>query len=135
MKYIIFILLLSGYTISQDNYKMIRMENSISNGETKIQNISKDFNMDGNNEILRGSEITKISKREYWIKNTELILNNGDVYNFSKILLKNNSAIIEQVSAEYGYILVFKNKSSVVEVYVADAKGDKNSDALFLQLK
>jgi len=99
-----------------------------------LTQLNVDLNADGQTENLRGESIIVLSDNEVWVKNTELVSENGDEYVFGNKLKKNDINLIRQVSAEYGYILVYGEGNSEVLVYLAGVNGKKDSDAFSIEL-
>lgn len=97
--------------------------------------INSDLNADGIDEILTGEQIIALNRNEYWIKNASLITSSGEAYEFNTKLKKNNKTLTQQVTSEYGYILVFTDKSDVVEIFIAGEKGYIDSDPYFISAK
>ncbi len=97
--------------------------------------INSDLNADGIDEILTGEQIIALNRNEYWIKNASLITSSGEVYEFNTKLKKDNKPLTQQVTSEYGYILVFADKSDVVEIFIAGEKGYIDSDPYFISAK
>ncbi len=95
--------------------------------------INADLNNDGKKEFLTGN-ILQVSIDEYWIKNTTMKTSEGDEYSFNSFLLRNGYVLIDQVQAKYGYILVFKDGSQEIEVYLANIKGEKFSDVFIITM-
>lgn len=108
---------------------------SIVKPEGPLTYLNKDLNKDGKFEILRGEKIIKIGDNEYWVKNTEMTSSGGDIYTFYNKLKKNDAPVVRQVTADYGYILIFEPGNENVEVYLAGETGSKESDPLFISLK
>ena len=93
-----------------------------------------DLDSDGYSENLKGESIIVLGNNEVWVKNTEIVSKSGDKYLFGNKLKKNNMNLISQVSAEYGYILVYGEGSDEILVYLAGSNGEKDSDAFSIDL-
>ena len=93
-----------------------------------------DLNADGRSENLRGESIVVLGVNEVWVKNTEFVSDSGDKYLFGNKLKKNDINLIRQVSADYGYILVYGEGNNEVLVYLSGINGEKDSDAFSIEL-
>lgn len=93
-----------------------------------------DLNSDGIMETIKGDKIIRNSEYEYWVKNSEIVNQNGDRITFNNELKVNGSVLLPQIQAEYGYILVFSKGSAEAEVYIADINGSKASDVIVVKL-
>ncbi|MBE2281608.1 MAG: hypothetical protein IAE91_14570 [Ignavibacteriaceae bacterium] len=110
------------------------MKYSVIKQSPVYKNLVIDINADGFSERFFGESIILTAENEVWVKNTELISGNGDKYEFGNKLKKNEMNIIHQVSAEYGYIIVYGENNNEVLVYLAGASGEKDSDAVSIEL-
>ncbi|MEO8513516.1 MAG: hypothetical protein ABI543_08155 [Ignavibacteria bacterium] len=99
-----------------------------------VSYIKEDLNSDGRFEILKGGKIIKTAANEYWVHNTSLMTQNGDVITFNDIIKKNDISLIDQITAEYGYVLVFIPGDKDIVVYIAGSFGSKNSDSFSLPM-
>lgn len=137
MKYFIFlcigISLSYGQTVQESLSGTLKIE--IDDFRNSAEFTNKSINYDENKSGFSNSIIIKTAKNEYWVKNVEINSKSGDVYSFNDVLMKNHMPLIKQVTAFYGYVLSFLPNSDVVEVYIADEIGSKNSDAIFILLK
>jgi hypothetical protein len=136
MRYLVILLIGLNVTFAQ-------MANGMKTPEMTILNISEgrgftsfegNLNSLGKNEKIEGESIVKLANNEYWIKNSEMRSGNGDIYSFAGSLLKNGKSIIEQVKAEYGYVLVITPNSHEAVVYLAGPNGAKASDPVSIEL-
>ncbi len=145
MKYLIFIFLMSGLSFNLSFSQMANGSNSSSSSSIKhvvkiinthasVRYVNTDFNKDGRKEILKGESIIKLAEGEYWVKNTTLTSEEGDVFTFNNKLRKNGEPVIRQVTAEYGYIIIFIPDSDYIEVYLASESGSKDSDVIFIEM-
>lgn len=138
MKYLLFLLISVNLVLAQSangkSSQYITILNVIKT-ENTVNYIKADLNNDGSMEILNGENIIQVNEKEYWVKNSELRTESGSVYEFSNNLMKDNKSVSEQVKAEYGYILVFADGLSNIEVYIAGEKGSKESDPLMISAK
>lgn len=137
MKYLI--LLFIGINLSFGQIKEGSLSGTLKLETDDFRNLSKsankNINYNGNRGGFSNAIIVKIAENEYWVKNVEINSKSGDVYSFNDVLMKNHLPLIKQVTAFYGYVLSFSPNSDVVEVYIADETGSKNSDAIFILLK
>ncbi|MBE2227205.1 MAG: hypothetical protein IAE93_07690 [Ignavibacteria bacterium] len=99
-----------------------------------LKSLKVDLNSDGHSENLKGESIIVLGENEVWVKNTELVSESGDKYFFGNKLKKNETNLVRQVSAEYGYILVYGEGNGGVLVYLAGSNGEKDSDAFSIEL-
>ncbi len=138
MKYLICLLIVVNITLSQsskDDLSGLISVVSIIEAGSQSTYINKDLNSDGKIEILAGEKIVKLAEDEYWVRNTTMTTENGDIYTFNNKLKKNDSPVIRQVNSEYGYILQFQPGDAVAYVYISDESGNKNSDAISIKLQ
>lgn len=133
MKYIITIILFVGFTFAQSaNGKgsSLVVYSGIENRSVVLNYLNVDLDSDGKKEVLKGGEIIILNENEVWVKNTELVSQNGDTYFFGNKLKMNEVNIVNQVTSENGYILVYGEIENELIVYLADASGKKDSDAI-----
>ena len=97
--------------------------------------LSADLNADGNEEILSGDRVISLGKNTYLVKNASLKTFEGDVFEFSSKLKRNNSPVINQVNGTNGYIIVFSENSSNAEVYIAGEYNNIDSDPILISIK
>ena len=137
MKYLICLAIIINIGFSQTKGEYSDLVSSVRIIEAGSQStyINKDLNADGKIEILSGEKIVKVGEDEYWVRNTTMTTENGDIYTFSNKLKKNDDPVIRQINSEFGYILQFQPGESVTYVYIADETGNKNSDAIALKLQ
>lgn len=137
MKYILTFILFSGIIFAQQNNgtgsgNLVKY--SVIKQSPVYKNLVIDINADGFSERFFGESIILTAENEVWVKNTELISGNGDKYEFGNKLKKNEMNIVHQVSAEYGYIIVYGDNNNEVLIYLAGASGEKDSDAVSIEL-
>jgi hypothetical protein len=137
MKYFIFLALMVNLFFAQaangNRSFSMRILNVI-NTRSAVTYINQDLNADGETEVLKGEKIIKTSDNEYWIKNTSLTTESGNVFIFDEKLKKNSVPLIKQVKADYGYILEFISGENEFIVYIADNNGSKDSDGISILL-
>jgi hypothetical protein len=86
--------------------------------------------------VLNAAEVIKLDNKSHWIKKGKFVNRNNTVtIDFSEKLYVNNVAVIEQVDAKNGYIVFFSEGFDYALVYLADEKGNLNSDELYINLK
>jgi hypothetical protein len=86
--------------------------------------------------VLNAVEVIKLDNKSHWIKKGKFVNRNNTVtIDFSEKLYVNNAAVIEQVDAKNGYIVFFSEGFDYALVYLADEKGNLNSDELYINLK
>lgn len=133
MKYLIFLILAVNLTLAQaangSGSVSVRLLNVI-NTHNSVTYINEDLNADGKTEILKGERIIKTGENEYWIRNTSLTTESGDVVSFGDKIKKNSKPLINQLKSEYGYILEFNTGGNEIIVYFADLNGSKDSDGI-----
>lgn len=138
MKYILILLVSVQIVMSQSgNGSASNMEHNftllnIVKPELAVNLVENDFNLDGYIETLKGEKIIKISNHEYWVKNTTLSTAEGDIISFGKDLKINNQEVTKQVQAKNGYIVIFEQGTSILEIYLADEHGSKDSDVFVI---
>lgn len=137
MRYILAIILTISISFSQSaNGKSSgSVINLSTTSKSPVQTQLKiDLNADGRSENLRGESIVVLGENEVWVKNIELVSSSGDKYLFGNKLKKNDINLIRQVSAEFGYILVYGEGNNELLVYLAGVNGEKDSDAFSIEL-
>lgn len=135
MKYLMVIILSISFSFSQSangNGPNLIMNVSTANSSIVSNFLKIDLNADGNSETLQGERIIKLNENEIWVKNTELTSINGDRYYFGNKLKRNNVNLTNQVTSEYGYILVYEENKVIA--YIAGKEGYKDSDAILISL-
>jgi hypothetical protein len=86
--------------------------------------------------VLQAAEVIKLDNKSHWIKKGQFVNRNNTVtIDFNEKLYVNSAAVIEQVDAKNGYIVFFSEGFDYVLVYLADEKGNLNSDELYISLK
>ncbi|RPI16712.1 MAG: hypothetical protein EHM58_11375 [Ignavibacteriae bacterium] len=101
--------------------------------------IKEDFNLNGNTDIFSGSLIKKINSVTYWISSGSINeTSNGEVITLlsfkDKIINADGQQLIDQIPAENGYIVIYKNNSNgILLVSLADKDGKGASDELQLK--
>lgn len=88
---------------------------------------------DFNNAEITEDKITYIEKNELWVKNISLITKENSVIKFAEKIYKDDVPLMDQLNSDFGYILYFDKKFNIIEVYIADKYGRKNSDVIFLE--
>jgi len=137
MKYLISVLLITGLSFSQmanGSNSLFKPIVKVINKSASVSYLHKDFNSDGRKETLKGESIIYLGENEYWVKNTTLTSEDGNVFTFNNKLKKNNTLVIRQVTAEYGYILVFYPNENGAEVFIAGENGNKESDPITIDI-
>lgn len=88
--------------------------------------------------VLEGTVIS-LKDNTYWIKKGTITSVAGDVLvSFNKLLIVNNKKAIDQVEADYGYILeiVRENKGNTLfYVWIANRSGQRDSDDIIIDIK
>ncbi|MBE2218997.1 MAG: hypothetical protein IAE90_12380 [Ignavibacteria bacterium] len=135
MKYLLFLVIVVNIAFSQTTNGMYAT-NVQYIGIVDNRNIGsvEGFNLPGSIGMLKGEMIISLGNNEYWIRNSELTLVKGDVYIFSENLLKNGIPVIDQVNAQYGYVLVTQPGENEAVIYIAGEKGNKTSDPVSIEL-
>lgn len=136
MKYLLFLLITIniGFAQMANGMKTPDVQFISLSDRVNVSNKMESFNLAGRIEIVRSEFFVNMGNNEYWIRNSELKSAKGDLYNFSESLTKNGIAVIEQVDAQYGYILVTVPGQKDAIVYIAGDKGSKASDPIEIEL-
>ena len=123
--------------ITSYDYKSEK-ENKTDNG---VINSSFTMNYDlsgaGSGEVFKGTMLKTISPNTFWVKNAQIISSDNKILvDLNRKLLVNNISLINQVSANYGYIVEFANAKAGknIIIAIANSKGEKDSDELIINL-
>lgn len=118
-------------SISENNIQ------KINNTKTDIITYKEDFNENGEIETFEAVLISIINENTFWVKNATLTnANQKIVLRFDLNIQKNEKPIVNQVQANYGYIIELNNDKNTgkinIIVSIASEKGEKDSDELFI---
>lgn len=136
MKYLLFILITINIGFAQmangmktPDVQFISLSNNVN-----VTNDMESFKLTGQIDVIKSEFFVSMGNNEYWIRNSELKSENGDLYIFAESLTKNGIPVIEQVNAQFGYILVSVPGEKDAIVYIAGEKGSKASDPIEIKL-